>query len=335
MRATGELAYAWAKASGITGKMFLGPRVSRLYSVSRLSELDRLLFPDAPSDLSERELSVVLERRISARAVARTIRIVSLFSSPPPALRRIVSAFEYAALSGCLAAAAAGERKLPAVPELGVFGNLNYDAYPDLVKMTAGTEFVWVADSLAAGTPLVELETELDRRYYAALWKDVSALPEADRAAFERLVAEEIELKNIVWALRLRFYFGIEGAELERRLVDVGRKGMSLADEARRATAFALDRRIDWKRWKRRDLLNGEIPGEAWKVDPRRVQNAAAGRIYRLARSLFRANPFSLGSIACFAKIVQFEEDMLTSVAEGLVLGIGPKDVLVSLGVGS
>lgn len=335
MRSTGELAFAWAKASGIIGKTFIGSRCSLLFSVSRLSELDRLLFPDDPSDLPERELSLVLERRISDRAVSRTLRIVSVFSSPPAAVERIVSAYEYSALSRCLAAVVSGDRQCPDAPKLGAFGTVRYDAYPDVAKMTAGTEFSWIAEALAGGASLVDMETELDKRYYSSLWEGIGALSGADRAVFEELIAEEIELKNIVWALRLRSYYGIEGAELERRLVDVKRNGGSLADEARRTAGFALDRRADWKRWKRRYLLNDEVAGESWKADPRRVQNLAAGRAFRLARSLFRGNPFSLGSIACFAKLMQFEEDLLTSVAEGLVLGIAPKDVVASLGVGS
>ncbi len=330
----GEIAFAWAKASGIVGKTFLGPRGATLLSVSRLSELDRLLFPDSPADLPERELSVVLERRIAERAVSRTLRIVSAFSSPPSAVKRLVSAFEYEAFSRLLAASVSGERNPPLVPDLGPYRTLRSEAYPDLAGMTEGTEFAWAAEAIAGGTTLLDVETELDRRYYAALWNDVAALPSGESQAFQRLLAEEISLKNIVCALRLRVYYGMVGDELRRRLIDVPAYGGSLADEALATESYALDRFEDWKKWKRRYLLGDAAVGDSWGIDPRIVQNAAAGRLYRLARSLFRANPCSLGAIACFARLVLFEEDLLTSVAEGLALGIVPKDAIASLGVG-
>lgn len=331
MRAGGEAAYAWAKACGILGKAFLGPRLSRLYPVGRLAELDRLLFPDSPLQLPERELSARLERRISERAAARTAAVVAAFSDPPAALSRLIAAFEYADLSRCLAAVAAGERERPAVVDLGRFGTVDFDAYPDVAKMTAGTEFTWLPDALASGRSAVEIGTELDGRYYRSLWASAASLGSADRRVFEDFVAEEIALKNIVWALRLRVYYGLGADELRAFLVDVERDGRSLAEDALKAAGFALDRREDWLRWRPRYLLGGGLPGEGWRVDPRRVQGAAARRLYALARASFRRHPLSVGAFVCWAKLLQREEDLLTSVAEGLVLGIAPREVVSSL----
>lgn len=333
MGLTGPKAFAWAKACGVVGKTYLGSRVSRLYSVSRLAELDRALFPQSPLELPERELSFRFERRVSERAAARIIRIVSSFKKPEAALVRLVSVYEYADLARCLASIACGDRTPPAATDIGPYRTLHFDAYPDAAKMTAGTEFAWIAEKTVSSDTLVDIETELDRRYYYALWDEIAALRRSDRTVFEDLAAEEIELKNIVWALRLRAYYGIEGESLRSRLVDVKRAGRSLASDALRTADFALDRKEDWSRWSRAYLLNAEKPGEFWKIDPRRVQNAASRRLYARARFLFRMNPSSLGSIACFAKLVQFEEDLLTSIAEGLTLGMNPRDVVSSLEV--
>jgi vacuolar-type H+-ATPase subunit C/Vma6 len=37
--------------------------------------------------------------------------------------------------------------------------------------------------------------------------------------------------------------------------------------------------------------------------------------------------PFSINSIFCYIKLKQFEEDLLTSITEGLGLGMAGKDV--------
>ncbi|MFA6505959.1 MAG: V-type ATPase subunit [Treponemataceae bacterium] len=333
MRGAGQRAYVWAKACGIIGKTYLGARTSQLFPITRLAELDRLLFPSSPLELPERELSARLERRVSDRAASRTVGIVSSFKKPAAALVRLISAYEYADLARTLAAVAAGERNPPEVTDIGSFRTVHFEAYPDVAKMTFRTEFSWLAEKKVSPESLVEIETDLDRRYYYALWSEIVDLPRSDRNVFQELVSEEISLKNIVWALRLRVYYGIEGEDLARRLVDVKYKGHSLADDAIRIGDFALDRKEDWKNWKRRYLLNEEKPGEFWKIDPRRVQNAASRRLYSRARCLFRMNPSSLGAVACFAKLVQFEEDLLTSVAEGLCLGLSPRDVVAALEV--
>jgi hypothetical protein len=46
-----------------------------------------------------------------------------------------------------------------------------------------------------------------------------------------------------------------------------------------------------------------------------------------MARLYFRRRPISIDTPACFIKLKQYEEDLLTSVAEGLGLGIPGRDV--------
>lgn len=332
MSDTGERAYAYAKACGIVGKSFLGPRRERLAAIARPAELDRLIFPDSPLDLPERELSSRLERRIANRAASNIVRIVSSFSRPAPALVRLARSYEYADLKSALGALAAGERASQAHVDLGTLGTITWEAYPDFKKMLANTEFDWIREAPTEAT-VVDMQTAIDLHYYTSLWREVLSLPRNDRAGFEILIAEEIELKNVIWALRLRFYYGVPAEGLDARLVEVSRKGISLAAEARAQASLALDRRDDWRGWKFEALLNGEVPGQFWKLDPRRFQNAAAQVLYRHARRLFRRRPFASDSIACFIKLMQFEEDLLTSVAEGLTLGLGAKETLAMLEV--
>ena len=326
MATGGERAYAYAKACGILGKSFLARRASVLRNVSRPADLDRLVFPESPLDLPERELSSRIERRISERAASRIVKIVSIFEKPQPALVRLVRAYETADLKIHLSALASGDREPPPFVDIGRFQTVNFNAYPDLPRMVAGTEYEWIRDIPAAST-IVDLHTELDLRYYRALWKEILDLPRHDRAGFEELVAEEIALKNVAWTLRLRTYYAAGGEEIEKRLVDVDRDGKSLASDARAAFSLDLASRDDWRGWKRERLLNPAHPGESWKADPRYFQNEAAKHLYRKARILFRRKPFAVDSTACFIKLMQFEEELLISVAEAVSLGIPAADV--------
>ncbi|GAB1481712.1 hypothetical protein MASR2M78_05270 [Treponema sp.] len=323
----GERAYTYAKACGIIGKSFIGSRIARLNSLNRLTDLDRLIFPDSPSELPEKELSFHLERRIAERSAKRIVSIVSSYSDVPKALISLVRAVEVADLKSILSALSSGEQFCPQTIDLGPFSSVAWDAYPELEKMLADSPYAWVPDFKEKAN-LVQVQSELDKRYYQGLWLDLQELPNSDRDDFINLIAEEITIKNIVWSLRLRFFYKLGGEKLNPYLIDIRQGKVSLADEARKSEAFGLDRREDWKRWKWEKLLNPVVHGEIWNLDPRYVQNAASRYLYKRARILFRRKPFAIDSLACFIKLMQFEEDLLTSIAEGLALGIASKDLL-------
>jgi vacuolar-type H+-ATPase subunit C/Vma6 len=356
MPGSGERAYVYAKVCGIVGKSLVGKRVSSLTRVDRLSALDRLIFPKDSRELPERELLPDLERRITGRAVSQILSIVSSFSRPPELLLRLLRTWEYADLKSALNALVSGEPGFPAWTDLGSFGTLRFAAYPDLAAMLKGTEFEFLLDremDLVKGGDAVKAQTELDRHYYGALWQALKKLPAGDRVASERILGEEISLRNCIWALRLRTYYGMASAEVSERLMDIrplkavkaGHRtrppasvsrpgpGDSLAADARASLDFALDNRPAWTGWRRERFLNPELPGRPWTADPRYFQNAAGDYLYRLALHSFRRRPFSLDTAFCFIRLKQYEEDLLTSVAEGLGLGMSSQDVFAMLEV--
>jgi vacuolar-type H+-ATPase subunit C/Vma6 len=343
MPVSGERAYVYAKACGIIGKSFVGKRIPALGGVSRLSELDRLVFPQTGRDLPERELLLDLENRIIGRSVKQIIAIVASYRKPPPFLRRLIRVYEYGDLKSALSALSGGGGKVPDFTDISPFGTVNFKAYPDLPAMLKGTEF----DFLLKEKPLLKekssgyddsgailLQIKLDRLYYTSLWEDLLSLPKKDRFSAERVLSEEISLRNAVWALRLRTYYGLSPDKVRETIFSPpGKK--SLAEDAETSLSMALDNRAGWERWKRAAFLNPEIPGMSWKADPRYFQNAASEYLYRLVRLSFRRRPFSVDTAFCFIKLKQFEEDLLTSVAEGLGMGMSSREVFDLLEVRS
>ena len=333
----GERAYAYAKACGIIGKSFIGKRLSGLQNVTRLSELDRTIFPASSRDMPEKELLVDLEGRIIDRAVKSIITIVGCFPMPPEFLILLIRGYEYADLQNALASFPDNEKSPPAHTELGSFGTVRFSAWPDIRAMIEGTAFGFLLDKNGKlKEEGITLQTTLDRHYYSALWKSLSSLSRKDRYAAEKILADEISLKNSCWALRLRTYYEMPLNELKNHLIDIrvakpGRR--SLADEATDCLEFPLDDVAAWSSWRWKQFLNPVQGGEAWRADPRYFQNAASRHLYRLAKRYFRMRPFSLDSVFCFIKLKQFEEDVLTSNAEGLGMGMSSRDVISVLGV--
>jgi vacuolar-type H+-ATPase subunit C/Vma6 len=333
---SGERAFVYAKSCGIIGKSFIGKNAARLRSVHSLAELDRLIFPDHPSALPERELLLDLERRITRRCADHIVRVASSFAKPPPLLSVLVRSYEYSDLKFALNALANGEKTLGGLSRIGSFAAVNFAAYPDLHRMLDGTEFAWIAaldKTEFEGHRGILLQIKLDSLYYKKLRKALEDTPARERAAFEKILAAEISLRNAVWALRLKMYYGMSAAEIAALLVDGPNTKGAFRSDALSCLSFAPQNRAEWRKWRWFFLLAPERPGETWTVSPRQLQNAAAAWLYRLAVRAYRSGLFSLDTSCCFIKLKQFEEDLLTSVAEGLRLGVAPKDLIDRLEV--
>jgi vacuolar-type H+-ATPase subunit C/Vma6 len=301
--------------------------------LGRLSELDRLVFSFDARELPERELLPDIERRITKRSIKAVTSIVNCFDNPPEFFTLLVRSYEYADIKTALASLDenAEEKNRPVFTNLGRFGTVNFDLWPDFEKMIRGTEFETLCGNRKPGKGAgaenagMAVETAIDRHYYRRLWQALLKLKKSDRQTAEKILREEISLRNASWALRLRTYYGMDGGEVKKHLVDIpGHK--ELTKDAVSALELPLDSRHEWESWKLAAYLNPE-GADAWRVDPRSFQNAAAERLYALALSNFRRRPLSLDTVFCFIKLKQFEEDLLTSGAEGLVLGMSSRDV--------
>ncbi|MDR1389419.1 MAG: V-type ATPase subunit [Treponema sp.] len=334
MASAGERAYVFAKACGIVSKSWIGRRAATLRGISRLAELDRLVFSTGARELPEKELLGDLEARLLTRSVNAALSLLGSYARPPEILIRLVKVYEYAELKSLVALK---RRGFPSAPpshaDIGAFGAIRYQAWPDLAGMLAGTEYAFIIDRRGAfiSDEGVSVETALDNDYYAKLWKSLVRLRKRDRAASEKILREEISLRNCVWALRLRTYYEMPPDTVKRHLVAV--EGENFSADAEAALELPLDNREAWLRWKRLAFLNDD--SAAWKADPRYFQNSASLYLYRLALRGMRLHALSIDAAFCFIKLKQFEEDLLTSYAEGLSLGMSGDDVARMLEAGA
>jgi len=324
--------YAYAKACGILSKSFMGKRISSLSGLRSLSELDNLVFPDHHSELPGKELLSDLENRIIARTVRQILSIIDSFSRPPEIIVRMLRVYEYNDLKICINYIAGKKKESPHICDIGRFRTVNFDAYPDIAAMIRDSEFNFLLsedlNSIKEGNAdIINIEIKIDNFFYQGLVESLSELSGEDRAVVQRFLADEISLRNCTWALRLRTYYNMREKEAAKYLMKINLRtqagrGISLADDAIKSLEFPLDTRPPWEGWKWKNLLNSEEGIVHWKADSRHFQNAASQYLYRLAMRGFHRLPMSVTAIFYFIKLKQFEEDLLTSIAEGIALGI-------------
>jgi len=335
--------YAYAKASWLIGKSFLGKRMSSLTGIHTLNELDKNIFQESYMELPGRELLADLEKRIVERSVRHIISIVNSFSQPPKLLVRLLKGIEYSYFIECLSSIAGGKTELPIISDIGRFGTIRFDAFPDVGAMLRKTDFEHLLSqelkSVKKGMELVDIETKLDYRYYQSLIESLSQLEFEDREVAARLIADEISLRNCLWIMRLRTYYNKTETEAAKYIMNLNmygkiqQKRATLCAEARASLNFSLDVRDDWRGWRWERFLNEEGSSSHWSIDPRHFQNAASQYLHHLYLRHFHSSPMSVSAIFCFIKLKQYEEDLLTSVAEGLSLGISSSNVFKMLEV--
>jgi len=323
--------YAYAKACGIIGKSFVGKRAALLARPRALNELYRLIFPDYFREDTGNESNAYLpsdmERRIEKRAVDQILTIVNSIDNPPEILIRQLKAYEYTDLKTCLHHMSEGNNTLPNLYDIGRFRTINFKAFPSLGEMLNGTEYEFICSGIAnpENMDIFRIEVQLDIKYYLGLKKSLDQLSGEDRALANHILNEEISLRNCIWALRLRTYYNKKAPEITWYLTH--------AEEAKQSLELSLDTRADWNGWKWEKFLNPEQSGDHWQLNPRYFQNAAFNYLNRLALLGFHRIPMSISSIFCFIKIKQYEEDLLTSIAEGLSMGIESSDLFKLLEV--
>jgi len=172
----------------------------------------------------------------------------------------------------------------------------------------------------------------LDRDYDAELLHLARKLPRPDRTGVLRLVSLEIAISNALWALRLRFFFGMD-EQTARPLL-----AAPMSDAHRRAMVEAFEIPPDsiegWKKWRYGWLLDDQL-GESFRSpDPVRAEQKAARRLAVRAHQLFHEDPFTLTPIAAYFRLKELEEELLKIAVEARRLSVPEAEVLQMVGAG-
>ncbi|MDR2807383.1 MAG: V-type ATPase subunit [Spirochaetaceae bacterium] len=326
---SGEQAFIYAKACGIIGHSFIDKNLGFLRGINHLSDLDKLVFPNAHQELPDKQLLRDFEDRVTQQAIKQITAMVNLFHKIPDLLIQLIRSYECADLKTVLSAHIHGEKTMPDFTDIGRFRTIKFEAYPDLITMLKGTDFEFLLDNdLLSGVKdnAIDIQMFIDHHYYKMLLASVKKLNKKDRRHIEMLLREEIILHNIIWALRLRTYYRLSPEAVRSKLITIPEDD-SLERDVLISLSFSLQNRSDWKGWKYEYFLNPEYSDRQWEADPRHVQNKVAIYLHRHIHKFFHGNPFSFDTAFCFIKLKQYEEDILTSIAEGLGLGLSSTDV--------
>lgn len=328
-------AYVNAKASGMLTKSFVGTRAAKLFSVRSLPELWSLLFDTEVPSVPE----VLLARKIELEALNNFIgqyqRLLDSYTHPDDVAVALLRFYDFDNLKQIGAALANKETQIPVVADIGKYSFLDYTRWPDITAITKHTPLEWY-NKVPEIADQQKLDNRLDLQYMRLVWTSVHKLPAAEMEPVEAFILRDFVMKNIIWALRLKVYYGMKAEDIVSRLSFAG-------DTADARDVFAgpamkiLDKDIgswsDWADWEYAELLNPHEEGVVWSVDPRWVEQSSKKKQNIDAMKKFHQYPLTAMVLVTWFKIKQNELDCVRTATEGLRLNVDAAQVMDFAGV--
>ncbi|MDR1624945.1 MAG: V-type ATPase subunit [Spirochaetia bacterium] len=326
MSRVSKYAFIHAKIHGLMAKSYFDERLRFLVKITSLLDLSKTLFPRQEAEAAEGELVADVQRKFENSVIDTLVRVLAFFPRPPELLAHALHEYDYRNLLTLLREKFTGLQDIR-LWDTGRYAVLGRGAEKDFPRSLAKTRFEKYIGRMDT-TPLSELEFQIDRQYYAELIDCVNALPSGERKRVTPLVHTEVLLQNLLWALRLKFYFGKNFDEAEKYLFPFGFSGV--AGLARRVFELPAD---DPKAWEGLGPGNVFSAGRDGLIDPEAIEGRAGLYFYKKLRRFFYANPFTLASVYAFFRIKKYEARLVTSVSEGIRMGISSREMEEALNI--
>lgn len=314
--------YVFAKAHGIWASSFVSSRVLEIRGAKSVSDLYRVVFEEDPPLIPEATLTDLIEEKLTMRTIEHYIKLLSIYDKSYNILNFLLYEYELINLKVAMSQLREKNEDASFIIDIGSYSPLKWNLWPSLKDVTKDSLFSNLSD-VVSSEKQVEKEMELDNSYYKAMWDALCSLSEDDYEACSKLVIKEFLLHNIVWILRLRFYYGFRNEQLEKYLLgnwdEKSRK--LLCEPCHFAFEVDLNDRDAWKGWKFEWLINPYQDDVEWKLDPRYAQSVADKYLYNLALRNFHNvnNPVSL--LFSFFKLKRGEEYFIRQELEKLKVG--------------
>jgi vacuolar-type H+-ATPase subunit C/Vma6 len=335
MERSGAAVFVYAKASGMLAKSFIGKRSLALFEANTLHELWSLLFDAEAPVLPEAMFAKALEQQAEKQFADDYITLLRNYSKPDPILVVLLRTFDYDNLKDIGAALCDHAETCPELVDIRPYSRLNYDAWPDIAKITRNSPSAWYNTPPLASNQH-ELDTKLDKQYAIELWEAVTSLAAVDREPVYDIIQQRIMLENILWAIRLKVYFAMPKEEIISRLAFAEqdkKKSDPIAGEAMQILDWPVDSYDAWAKWKYAKLLNPSEEGVPWTIDPRWMNQTFKRLIQKRARLRFHLYPFTDATLVMWFLIKQFELDCIRTAVEGLRLNVDKQRVREAAGV--
>ena len=329
------VSFGYAKAAGLLSKAFVKDRTHLLFQTESLSDLWTLLFKTPAPLVPETLLAQQIEERAFSDFLSQYLFFLNQYDKPPLILTDKLKRYEVENLKEIVGALCSEEKELPHLLDLKDFSKINLKAWPDLAKMTEGTDYEWLKKAPALDQQQ-KVEFELDLRLLRENWKAINTCHGDNKEGHLKLFMDEFVIKNIIWALRLKLFYEMTPEEITENLfyvTDCPNKYDPLAGPAIKVLSFDVNRYSDWERWEFAKYLNPYEVGGTWCVDPVWIERRYIEHQAATAMQIFHKYPMEDVALAAWFKVKSYELTCIRTAVESLRLNINSREAMEAVGV--
>ena len=326
--------FGFAKACGKLRKSFLKDKISLLFEQKSLSALWTLLFQTPAPQIEENLLAQKIEKTVFENYISEYIRMLDYWDSPCDYLVDQLKLYEVENLKEVTAALCSQEEKCPELVNLSKYSKLHFEYWPNLAKITEGTDFSWLNQIPDIHKQALN-ELQIDNQFIKHQWNSIKKLSGDDRKYAEELFIDEYSLNNIIWALRLKIYYKMSNEQIMPRLFCVNNHPGSediICQKAINILSKDCSKYSDWENWKYSDFLNPKTESNQWKIDPTWIEKKFFVYKAKRAYHIFYEACSSQVALAAWFKIKWYELSCIRSAVETIRLKIDPKETLQIIG---
>ncbi|MDD5930033.1 MAG: V-type ATPase subunit [Spirochaetales bacterium] len=335
MDKNGAGSFIYAKASGILGKSFIGNKAQILFEQKSLEDFWNLLFKTPVPLVPEVLLAQQIEKTAFTRFLDQYKYFISLYDNPSSVLIDQLYVYEIENLKEAADSLCNGQTVPPVFVDLGKLSKLNLTAWPDIAKITANSDFSWY-NHVPEIHEQQQMDFRLDLQLIRHLWKSVNSEKGEDRDVLLEMYKEEYIIKNIVWALRLKIYYKMSKDDIIRNLLyvtDSQNLQDPIASMAIKILDYPLDNYEVWQNWKFSELVNPNVEGGLWQIDPSWIEQLNRTKLNKMALRIFHQYPMSVCALIGWYKIKKYELHCIKTAVESLRLNINPSEAMAAAGI--
>lgn len=328
-------AYIYARASGILASSFVGTKARELFNQRSLQELWSLVIKTEVPAIPEALLARELERVAQKNFIESFKKLLCTYENPSPILISLLHYYDYDNLKDLGAALCYNEKERPEIVDISPYNIINYSKWPNIAAMTASGSLSWY-NSVPSITEQQENDHRLDCQFVQELIASLKSEKSPCAADLEKLFVEKYQMENVLWALRLKLFYNMNDDEIINHLAHENKRasvGDRIAKEALKILDWPVDSYDQWRKWSHADLLNPNMEGDIWTVDPRWIANAYNKRFVEKAARLFHQYPSTVCPLVCWYIVKQHELENIRTASECIRLNASVDDALVVAGL--
>ncbi len=208
--------YVISKIHGIHSKSVVGENYKKLKKIDSIDKLSKELLKDElDTQLSVKKMFTYIEKKMKKKIYTQVNDIAKYFDYKNELINALILKYEIENIKLIVNSYYSSQKKVSELFEVGIPNSINYQLvyksdlsnFKNIQQIFINTIFSFILPLIESKKEKIIIENELDKFYYTNLLKSLKGFSKEQKEKIKKVLIEEMNWQNILWALRTRFYY--------------------------------------------------------------------------------------------------------------------------------